>query len=86
MHTEKAAYNADVQKFRFYQRRIFEKYLESLNGGVPLSPHAATERQFMDALRKTSDRLQSHPSSRRAGNGAGPAILYPPGRPREVAV
>ena len=48
-HMEKAAYNANVQKFRFYQRRVFEKYLESLNEGVPLSPPAATERQFMDA-------------------------------------
>ena len=72
-HTEKAAYNANakVPEFRFYWRRDFDESLKYLNGDDALAPQEATERQFTEALRRTSKAVVNKSLLRfamRAGN------------------
>ena len=64
----KENYNASCQKHKFYSRKVFDAALADQNEGRPLLPHAATEKQFVDALRVTSDRMHSTHYIRNAAN------------------
>ena len=56
-HSPKANYNAGYRKHKYYSKKVFEKQLVRVNGGRPLLPHQATERQFVEALKETSERM-----------------------------
>ena len=64
----KEDYNASCQKHKFYSRKVFDAALADQNEGRPLLPHAATEKQFVDALRETSNRMHSTHYIRNAAN------------------
>ena len=66
--TVKESYNASYQKHKYYSRKVFDAVLADNNHGRPLLPHAASERQFVEALRETSERMHSTHYIRNATN------------------
>ena len=56
--SDEACYNGSAKACKYYSRQVFLQQLARLNHGEALLPHAATERQFMEALAETSLHMQ----------------------------